>query len=72
MEKSRVARAHFQMNAFVPLQGCLHVLRIGLQLAGLDPMLEPSQQMRALDHLEAAVLTSRLVDGDEAARHHRV
>ena len=62
-------RFHLAVDRFKMLQHHRDALHIRTRLVASHPMLQPPHSMRTLEHLQTAVLDSRLVDGDHAAGH---
>jgi hypothetical protein len=67
MEEERIARLHLDVDQGQPLEDLLDPVLIGAGLLAGEHMVDPAQAVRALDHLEAAILRGARVDGYENA-----
>src|SRR5262249_42148576 len=69
VKKDRRAGFKFAIDGRQTLHDFLHPFRIGAGLIADLTVLDAADAMRTGDHLQAAVLASRLIDGDHAASH---
>ena len=67
MEEEGIAGLHLDVDQGQPLEDLLDAVHVGAGLLAGQDVIDPAQAVRALDHLQAAVLPGARIDRDEDA-----
>src|SRR5678816_3515200 len=71
MKEQRAARFHLAVNQLEMFQRFVDAVHVSAGLIAGLVVIYASHQMRAFDHLEAAILSSRAIDRYQTTRHVR-